>query len=134
MYRRMDRSALQAASHLRSRACGSFPLQEALVPDTLAPASAATVLPSSLAARVLGVLASPREIYAAVAARPRWLGAFLVVLVVNAAAAAIFSATEVGQRAIVDQQINWMEASGRRLTDAQMQTLEGMRPYFTYLA
>ena len=34
-----------------------------------------------LAVRVIGVLASPRATYADVAAHPRWLGVFVVVLI-----------------------------------------------------
>jgi Yip1 domain len=104
------------------------------VPDTIAPASAATVASKSLAARVVGVLTSPRDTYAQVAARPRWLGAFLVAVLVAGLAGAVFSATEVGQRAIFDQQVSQMEAWGRHLTDAEMQRMEGMLPNYKYMA
>jgi len=104
------------------------------VPDTTASASAATPAPKSLAARVIGILMSPRETYAQVTIRPRWLGVFLLVILVGGLAGAIFSATQVGQRAIFDQQISQMEASGRHLTDDQMQRMEGMLPYYKYFA
>jgi len=134
MYRRMKCSALAAASDFGSRASGSFPLQEGFVPDTIAPASAVTVLPRGVASRLFGAVASPRQTYAGVAAQPRWAGAFLVVAVVSGLAATVFSATDVGQRAIFDQQVSRMEASGRHLSDAQAQALARMVPYFTYFA
>ena len=43
-------------------------------------------------------------------------------------------ATEVGQRAIFNQQLEQMEASGRHLSDAQVQTFERMLPYYKYFA
>jgi hypothetical protein len=104
------------------------------VPDTIAPASPATVASRSLAARIVGVLTSPRDTYAQVAARPRWLGAFVVVVLVAGLAGALFSATEVGQRAIFDQQVSQMEAWGRHLTDADMRQMQGMLPTYKYLA
>jgi Yip1 domain len=104
------------------------------VPDTIASASAATAASRSLAARLVGVLTSPRDTYAQVAARPQWFGAFLTVVLVAGLAGAVFTATEVGQRAILDQQVNQMEAWGRHLTDADMQQMEGMLPNYKYLA
>jgi len=104
------------------------------VPDTIATASAATAAPGGLAARLVGVLTMPRATYAQVAARPQWLGAFLVVVLVAGLAGAVFSATEVGQRAILDQQVSQMEAWGRHLTDAEMQRMAGMLPTYKYLA
>jgi Yip1 domain len=104
------------------------------VPDTIASASAATVASKGLGARIVGVLMSPREIYAEVAARPRWLGVFLFVVLVSGLAGAMFSVTEVGQRAIFDQQVSQMEASGRHLSDAEMQRMEAMLPFYKYLA
>jgi Yip1 domain len=103
------------------------------VVDTIAPAPTA-VRSTGLASRLVGVLTSPRAVYAEVAARPRWLGAFLVAVLVSGAAGTVFMATEVGQRAVFDQQIASMEASGRQLSDAQMQTFEGMLPYYKYFA
>src|SRR5207245_4279347 len=63
-----------------------------------------------LSARVLGVLFAPRATYADVAARPRWLGAFLVVVLVRAAAVTTFMSTETERNAVVDQQIPQAEA------------------------
>jgi hypothetical protein len=77
---------------------------------------------------------SPRATYGAVAAQPRWLGAFLLVVLVCGLAATAFMATDVGQRAVLDQQLAQAEASGRHLSDAQVQMFERFVPYYKYLA
>ena len=65
----------------------------------------------SLPARVWGILTSPRETFADVAARPRWFGMMALVLVVTAVGLGVFYSTEVGQTAFLDQQA---EQAGRR--------------------
>ena len=88
----------------------------------------------SLAARILGVLFSPRATYADVAANPRWLGVFLTVFLVTSAAATAFVATEVGRTAVVDQQIAQSEAYGRTVNQAQVDVLERMSANYVYFA
>ena len=88
-----------------------------------------------LLARLVGVLFSPRATYADVAARPRWLGTFLAVYLVSAAAATTFMATEVGRNAVLDQQISQSESfSGRPMNQQQLDRLETMSKYFVYTA
>jgi hypothetical protein len=79
---------------------------------------------AGLAARLIGVLFSPRDAYTAVAARPRALGALLVVIVMMSLAQAIFLSTEVGKSATVDQQLAAMKALGVTVTDQMVQQLE----------
>jgi hypothetical protein len=86
----------------------------------------------TLGARVAGVLFAPRATYADVAARPRWLGAFLVVYLVLAATTTIFMSTEVGRDAVVDRQIAQSESFGRPLTQQQIDRLETMSNYYVY--
>jgi Yip1 domain len=101
--------------------------------QTAQPADAgAAASPRSLAARIVGVLFSPRATYADVAARPRWLGAFLAVYLLITAVATTFMATEVGRNAVVDQQITQSEAYGRHLTQEQIDRLETMSQYYVY--
>lgn len=95
-------------------------------------ADSAASIPKSLPARLLGVLISPRATYAAVAARPRWLGALAVVLLITMGATFVFMSTEVGKQALIDQQVRQMESFGRPITDAQYQRLEQMAPYSPY--
>ena len=88
-----------------------------------------------LLARLLGVLFSPRATYADVSARPRWLGTFLAVYLVSAAAATTFMATDVGRNAVLDQQISQSESfSGRPMNQQQLDRLETMSKYFVYTA
>jgi hypothetical protein len=102
---------------------------------TTAQSSAAQGLPASLPARLAGVLYSPRAAYAAVAAQPRWLGALAIVLLLSMTGVAAFLSTEVGQTAMLDQQIRQAEAfTGRPVSDAQYQRLEQILPYAPYLA
>jgi len=88
----------------------------------------------NLAARIPGVLFAPRETYAEVAARPRWLGALLTVFLVTSAAATAFVATEVGRTAVVDQQIAQAESWGAHLSQAQLDTIEQRSRSYVYFA
>jgi hypothetical protein len=103
---------------------------------TTAGAAGATPAAASkgLAARVAGVVFSPRAAYADVAARPRWLGAFLVVFLVSAAAATTFMSTEVGRSAVVDSQVTQAESYGRHLNQQQIDRIEAMSQYYVYFA
>lgn len=98
------------------------------------PATASTDTPASksLGARVLGVIFSPRQTYADVAAHPRILGAMLLVLVISVAASTAFLMTEVGQDALFDQQIRTMESFGFRVTDQMYDRMESQLAYAPY--
>jgi hypothetical protein len=84
-------------------------------------------------ARVLGVLTSPRATYADVAARPHWLGVLIVVLIATIAPTTWLLSTAVGQRALIDGQLETFEAFGRTITDQQYQQLERVAPYTPYI-
>jgi hypothetical protein len=88
----------------------------------------------SLPARMVGVIFSPRATYAAVAARPRVLGALAVVLAVIVAATFLFLSTDVGQQASLDDNVRRMEAFGRTVSDVQYAQMEQMAPYSRYFA
>jgi hypothetical protein len=87
-----------------------------------------------VAGRVVGVLTSPRATYADVAAHPRWLGVLVVVLAVSIASSSWLLSTEVGQRAVIDQQLQTLEAFGRTISDEEYQRMERMAPYSVYFA
>ena len=72
-----------------------------------------------LVERLLGVVFSPRATYADIAARPRVLGALLVVLVLTVGVSVAFFSTEVGRNAMLDQQDRAMQQFGVRMSDAQ---------------
>jgi len=77
-----------------------------------------------LPARVIGVLLSPRETFAAVAARPRWLGVMLLTMVITSAAYYVILSSPDMQGAIVDQQISALESRGNTVSDDQVANLE----------
>jgi hypothetical protein len=91
-------------------------------------AEATPVAEQGLVARIFGVLLSPRETYAAVAAKPRSLGVAAVVLVIIGVAQGMFLSSEVGQQLVLDQQIRAMEAFGMTVSDQLYDQMEqGMK-------
>jgi Yip1 domain len=101
---------------------------------TSVPADAAAPEPQGPAARFFGILFSPRATYGNVAAHPRWIAMFLLVLVISSAVSAGLMATDVGRRAVVDQQISQSEAFGRPMNDQQIDMLEKMSGYYVYFS
>lgn len=70
-----------------------------------------------LFSRIIGVIFSPREAFAAVAARPRWFGAMAVAIVVMGAAQFALLSTDVGKQLALDQNVAAAEAIGFTITD-----------------
>ena len=91
--------------------------------ETSAGTGAAPARPG-LAARLVGTLFSPKDTFAAVAARPRWFGAMAVAIVVMGAAQFALLSTEVGQQLALDQQIGAIEAFGVTISDEQYAQME----------
>lgn len=87
-------------------------------------ADAASSGPKSLAARIVGVLVSPRDTYADVALHPRWFGVLAVIVLIGATGVFALMSTDVGKTAAMDQQVRMMESFGMKLTDAQYARLE----------
>ena len=71
----------------------------------------------NLAARLVGVLLSPRSTFAAIVDRPRPFGALLVVGLCAAIANGWLMSTELGQQMALEQQSEAMQAFGVRVTD-----------------
>jgi hypothetical protein len=78
----------------------------------------------NLFARLVGVVFSPRETYAAVAARPRWLGMMAMTLLVGVAAQYVILSSPDLQDAIIDQQIRVMQERGGGASDQQIAAVE----------
>jgi hypothetical protein len=97
-------------------------MQHASLPES------GTPLPS-LPARFLGIITSPRDTFAAVAAHPRWAGMLLLTIAVSAGAMAWFASTDVGQQAMLDQQVATTEAFGGTVSDADYARMQQMAPY-----
>jgi Yip1 domain len=85
-----------------------------------------------LAARIAGVVFSPRATYGDVAARPRWFGVLFLIILCGSAGVYTLLSTQVGQNALLDQQVRQAEAFGRPMTDAQYEQLERLAPYGKY--
>jgi hypothetical protein len=77
-----------------------------------------------LVARIAGVFLSPRDTFAAVVAKPRWLGVMLVTMVMSSAAYYVILSSQDMQDAIVDQQITAMESRGATVSDEQISNIE----------
>jgi hypothetical protein len=73
---------------------------------------AAPVAPKGLLARIAGIFFSPRATYADVAAHPRWFGVLAISSVVIAGGFYFLLSSEVGQRALMDQQTQIIESFG----------------------
>jgi hypothetical protein len=101
------------------------------------PASVPAPAGPGLMARLLGVLVSPRETYAAVAARPRSLGVLAVVLVLIVGAQIGLLSTEAGKDLmlgqILDQQVRALESSGRPVDDQMYAQMEAQMTRFLYV-
>jgi hypothetical protein len=90
--------------------------------------------PKGLLARAVGVIISPRETYADIAAHPRVLGALALILLIVIGASTGFLMTEVGKNALFDQQLRTMESFGIRVNDQMYDRLEQQlqwAPYFS---
>jgi hypothetical protein len=83
----------------------------------------------SLPARIWGVLTSPRETFADVVARPRWLGMMLVAILITAVFTGGFLMTAVGQQAYLDNQIESTKRWVGEVSEAQVAGMERMLPY-----
>ena len=106
------------------------------MPQTVPPAVSGTAA-KGFPARILGVIFAPRATYADVAARPAWLGAMLVVLVLTGGSTFAFLSTEIGKNAMLDQQRQTMESFGVKLNEQAMQRMEegaGRAPYFAVIS
>ena len=77
-----------------------------------------------LLARIVGVIFSPKETFAAVVARPKWFGAMAVAVLVSSVAQFALLSTDVGQELALDQQIATLEAFGQTVSDEQYAQME----------
>ena len=78
----------------------------------------------NLAARLFGVLLSPRSTFAAIVARPRPLAALLVVCLGAGVPGTWLSSTELGQQLLLEQQVAGMESFGVTVTDEMYAEME----------
>ena len=111
----------------------AIPTSHPAAASATAPGATPATAPLSLPARVLGVLFSPRRTDADVAAHPRGVGVFIVIVALTSAVGTAFLSTEVGRNAVIDQQITQSEAYGRQLNQTQIDRIEQISTYYKYL-
>ena len=75
--------------------------------DTMTSQSPATQPSPGLLTRLIGVIFSPREAFAAIVARPKWLGAIAVSVLVLGVAQFTLLSTDVGKQVALDQQVSF---------------------------
>jgi hypothetical protein len=81
-----------------------------------------------LLSRMIGVIFSPRDTYAAVAARPTWLGVMVITLVVSAASTYVMMSSPDMQDAAFDQALSNIQGDP---TDQQVARIE---TFISYMA
>src|SRR5262245_53944416 len=108
-------------------------MSDVATPTTAVTSGSGSAAPKGLVARAFGVIFSPRDTYAEIAARPRILGAAIASLLIVVTASAAFLMTQVGKDALFDQQMRAIESIGIRVNDQmydRMETQLAMAPYF----
>lgn len=91
--------------------------------ETVAASAPAGANPG-LFSRLVGVIFSPGATFAAVAARPRALGALAVSGLVFVLCQTAFMATDTGREIVLDQQVRTMESFGVTVTDETYARME----------
>jgi Yip1 domain len=102
------------------------------MPETLALPADIPAPDQGLVSRAIGVIVAPRRTYGGIVARPRVLGALLLNVAITAAASLIFYGSQVGQDALLDQQIRVVESFGGQINDDAYERLEQQAPYAGY--
>src|SRR5687768_4188751 len=92
--------------------------------ETTTAAESSEVQQPGVLARAIGVIFSPRQTYAAVAARPRALGILALITIVMAIGQFAFLSSELGQEIGLEQQVRGMEAFGMTVTDEMYAQIE----------
>lgn len=77
-----------------------------------------------LITRFIGIIVSPQETFLSVVALPRWFGMLALVTIVLAGATTVFLSTDVGRRALLEQQIAGMESLGLEVSATQHAEME----------
>lgn len=77
---------------------------------------------------MVGAIWSPHATFTAVMAHPAWLGMLLVTILIPAGGGAIFLSSDVGQRALVEQQAQSVVDLGLEVTDEQYRQFEEFAP------
>jgi hypothetical protein len=93
-----------------------------------------TPAPKSLPARFIGVITSPRETFASIAAYPKWFGMLVLTAAIVIACTVLPMTTDAGREALLETQVRQMESFGIQVNDQMYQQMRGrlgMAPYTT---
>jgi hypothetical protein len=83
--------------------------------------------------RLLGMLFSPQVTFQSVVAHPTWLGMLAVTTLIVVSAWFLFLSTEVGQQALIEQQLQQAESWGTQITpEVEERTVAGA-PFMRYV-
>ena len=88
----------------------------------------------NLAARLFGVLLSPRATFAAIIERPRPVGALLVVCLLSAIPGVWLYSSDLGKQLLLEQQVDGMESFGMTVTDEVVAEMERSLENAAYFA
>lgn len=89
--------------------------------------------PLSFVQRVIGVVISPGETMAGIAAAPRWLDVLVLTTVVIAAGYGLFLASDVGKAAYVDQAVASIESFGQTVTSEMYTGIQRQTEYMAWI-
>lgn len=92
--------------------------------ETMTPSSLSGQPQLGLLSRVMGVIFSPRETFAAVVARPKWFGAIAIAVLISGAAQFALLSTDLGQELALEQQVGAAEAFGITISDEAYANME----------
>ncbi len=87
-----------------------------------------------LMSRFVGTIVSPRATFEQVAQDPRWLGVLVLTLGLVATFNTALLSTEVGERAMLQQQVQAAESFGIVMTDEQYDQMADVAQYAVYFA
>jgi hypothetical protein len=86
-----------------------------------------------LLSRIIGIVLSPHETFANVAAHPKVFGVLAFITLVGCLTIGGFLLTEVGQQAWLDQQVSQSQDWGRDVSDEQYAQMEKIAPMVGYI-
>jgi hypothetical protein len=81
---------------------------------------------------MIGVIVSPRKTFAAIAADPRWAAVLTLVTLGAALTVGAVLTTDVGQQALLDQQVSTLESFGVAVSDERYAAMEAGLPNAAY--
>jgi hypothetical protein len=93
----------------------------------------AAAQPLSLVQRVIGVVVSPGDTMARIAAAPRWLDVLALTTVLVAVGYFVFLGSEVGKAAYVDQAVASIESWGRTVTPEMYTVVQRQAGFMSYI-